>query len=267
MTQTILNYEERIVLFIDILGFKQLVNESITDNVKLEQIKTAINIIRKTYGITLKTKDRTITQFSDSIVISFLITEKGEVALLLAKTHLLIKTLILNDIVCRGGIARGHLIHDHIFMFGKALIDAYNLESNLAIFPRVIISDKSIIQIGKENYGYHPANNSSHEEKEIKSFISIDFDGVYFIDYFNLEIYSEMSQKDKNYVNKLRSLIEVQLQKNDKNLHIKQKYEWMKDKFNESVKLILTDKRVVVESMIYGSDKSSKFYKKLKPLK
>jgi hypothetical protein len=63
------------------------------------------------------------------------------VALLLAQTHKLIKKLILHGIVCRGGIAKGQLIHNHISIFGQAFIDAHNLESKLAIFPRVIIAD------------------------------------------------------------------------------------------------------------------------------
>ncbi len=266
MTKKISNYEERIVLFLDILGFKGLIKDSIEDAEKFQKIRTLIRVIRNVFNITQRTKERAITQFSDSLIVSFKITEKGEVAFLLAKTHELIKRLVLHEIVCRGGIAKGQLIHDHIFMFGQAFIDAYNLESKLAIFPRVIIVNESIITLGKKYYGYHPANNSIYEDKELKSFTSMDFDGYTFIDYFNSGTIWEMSAKDKFYIKKLRKLIVIQLQLNENKPYIKQKYEWMKDKFNERVKEIKTDKRIEIAGFKMGSDKSSKFYRELKPI-
>lgn len=259
-------YEERIVLFLDIMGFKELVKES-SDNIEtFNKIKTTVRIIRQTFKITKKTKERTITQFSDSIVVSFLISEKGEVAFLLAKTHQLIKRLILKDIICRGGIAKGKLIHDEFFLIGPAFINAYELESKIAIFPRVIISDQSIIKIGIENFGYHPANDSDYEKSEINSLIALDFDGFYYINYFSIESFWELSNNEKMYANKLRELIESCLCKFDQITYLKQKYEWMKDKFNEQTYAIKSDNRIEVGGIKIGSDKVSKFYKKLKPI-
>jgi hypothetical protein len=123
-----------------------------------------------------------------------------------------------------------------------------------------------MIKIGKQNYGYHPANNSSYEEKEIKSFISTDFDGYNFIDYFNNEIHFEMSVQDKFYLNKLREIIVYQLQHNENKPYIKLKYEWMKDKFNVKINAIKSDNRISVGGITIGSEKNTKFYKKLKPI-
>jgi hypothetical protein len=264
MTKTPSNYEERVVLFLDILGFKELINESIEETKTFEQIKTSIRVIREVFKITEKTKERTITQFSDSIAISFLTHQKGEVAFLLAKTQELIKKLILKGIVCRGGIAKGKLVHNDTFLFGPAFNEAYKLESKVAIFPRVIIDDRSILDIGIENFGYHPANDPKQEESEINSIISVDFDGLHFINYFNFETVWEMSEKEKLYLHKLNKLIVNQLIVNDNNQYVKKKYEWMRDKFNIKINKLKADNRIVVGGFNIGSDKRSKFYKTIK---
>jgi len=266
MTKKISNYEERIVLFLDILGFKELIKKSVEDSEKFQKIQTCIKVIRNVFNITQRTKERTITQFSDSLVVSFKITEKGEVALLLNKTKELIRKLILKEIVCSGGIAKGKLIHNNIFLFGPSFNEAYKLESKLAIFPRVIIADKSIIDIGVENYGYHPSNDPEYEESEINSLIKLDFDGFHYVDYFVVESFFDLSTKDRIYINMLRKLIVIQLDKFKYDDYNRKKYEWMKDKFNIRIKEIKTDKRIVIACFKIGSDKSSKFYKKLNPI-
>jgi hypothetical protein len=259
-----MKYENRIVLFLDILGFSELVSRSEKDKNDFEKIKTSIRIIRKIFNVTQKTKERTISQFSDSIVVSFLVTEKGEVDLLLQKTKLLIKRLILNKIVCRGGIAQGKLIHDNIFMFGPAFIKAYKLECSSAIYPRVIIEDESIIKIGIENYGFHPSQDQSMEESEIKSLLAKDIDGFYYINYFSVDTFWELSKSEKQYIKELRKLIVENLSSNLSNIKARAKFEWMKTKFNEKVPLIKTPKRLDTGTLgIWGSEKESKFYKNL----
>ncbi|MDD4759153.1 MAG: hypothetical protein PHO68_09525, partial [Lascolabacillus sp.] len=94
-------YEDRVVLFLDILGFSQLVKSSENNILEIKKIKDAIRTIQEVFDINQTTQERVITQFSDSIVVSFLISEKGEVAFLLSKTHKLIKTLIAQEIICR----------------------------------------------------------------------------------------------------------------------------------------------------------------------
>jgi len=266
MTKKISNYEERIVLFLDILGFKELIKKSVEDSEKFQKIQTCIKVIRNVFNITQRTKERTITQFSDSLVVSFKITEKGEVALLLNKTKELIRKLILKEIVCRGGIAKSKLIHNDIFLYGPAFNEAYKLESKLAIFPRVIIADKSIIDIGVKNYGYHPSNDPEYEESEINSLIKLDFDGFYYVDYFSSKSYLSLPIEDKNYINILRKLIDHQLDTFKTDDYKWQKYEWMKDKFNERIAAIKSHIKIEAGGLILESNKNTKFYKKIKPI-
>ena len=266
MIKEISNYEERIVLFLDILGFKELIKESVEDSAKFQKIQTCIKVIRNVFNITQKSNERTITQFSDSLVVSFKITEKGEVALLLNKTQELIRNLILKGFVCRGGIAKGELIHNNTFLFGPAFNESYKLESGLAIFPRVIIADQSIIDIGVENYGYHPSDDPQHEESEINSLIKLDFDGFYYVDYFSAKSYLSLSTEEKSYINILRKLINHQLDTFKADDYKRQKYEWMKDKFNKTITDIKSQIKIEVGGLTLESNKNTMFYKKIKPI-
>jgi hypothetical protein len=45
------------------------------------------------------------------------------------------------DMLIRGGLSRGQLIHNQAVVIGKALIEAYELESETAVFARVAASN------------------------------------------------------------------------------------------------------------------------------
>jgi hypothetical protein len=70
MTKKISDYEERIVLFLDILGFTEIVKDSAQCDEQFKKIQTCIRVIRKTFNITQITRERTITQFSDSLIVT-----------------------------------------------------------------------------------------------------------------------------------------------------------------------------------------------------
>ncbi|WP_320122110.1 hypothetical protein [uncultured Sphaerochaeta sp.] len=96
-------YTEKVVAFIDVLGFKNHIYESInTDNstneVKFNEIQAALNIIIEIADAdSLMNMNREVTQFSDSIIISFMVNEKSEVF------HTLIELLHMNMELLRYG--------------------------------------------------------------------------------------------------------------------------------------------------------------------
>jgi len=60
-------YEERIVLLLDILGFREMIESSAEKTEEIDKIKKAILTIREVFDIAQTTHERTITQFSDSM--------------------------------------------------------------------------------------------------------------------------------------------------------------------------------------------------------
>ena len=90
-----MNYENRITAFIDILGFKDILNKTVnkdeTDNeVEIDKLVRAYNSIRSVWDLdstneisnlltkTDKSKKK-ITTFSDCVVVSFPVEKKSEI--------------------------------------------------------------------------------------------------------------------------------------------------------------------------------------------
>lgn len=71
-------YEERIIAFIDILGFRTLINATVKDDIlqtdKLQSLIDALSLIKEEFNIVSKNSELPfsfeITYFSDSIVLS-----------------------------------------------------------------------------------------------------------------------------------------------------------------------------------------------------
>jgi hypothetical protein len=143
-----LQYQNRVVAFLDILGWKQAVLSDGNDVVKIlgktlaqlqgvtrhfNSLKTLLPEVQKWPG------DPVMTQFSDCLVLSVESNSHGRETLqnaLLTLTSILIQFGFL----LRGGITRGPLFHDSGLVYGPALIEAYELESKVASVPRVILS-------------------------------------------------------------------------------------------------------------------------------
>ena len=48
--------------------------------------------------------------------------------------------LLTEGLLIRGAVAKGPLYHKQSVMFGPALLDAYGLETNVAMYPRIVLS-------------------------------------------------------------------------------------------------------------------------------
>ncbi len=230
-------YEERLVVFIDILGFKDMID-------KPELIRRIFKKFNKIFNdeiknlIDEKMPTYQYTQFSDNIIISIKTNnENHNLFMILNILRLLQQSLIHkhnNKIFLRGGIVIGKLIHTENFQYGPALIEAHKIESETAIYPRILIEEKTyntLLEIkDNDKYDYN---------KYIKKYIKCDFDGNYFIDY--LAIYPNKKITDEycnTFYNEVYKII-TQLIKNKNDKKILQKYRWVKSKILENAKGII----------------------------
>ena len=181
-----LSYKKRIVAFIDIMGFKDIVSESENNIRKLKSIVEALEFL-KTWEVPDKwstefieieesaqkkgvhnfstSREIRCTCFSDSVVVSVLATSDNvnEVfSTLLTNIAFIGAELISEGILIRGGMTIGNLIHEKDgTVIGQAFIDAYELENSSAIYPRIIVSDRLIEQLNypilrkSDSYPYH----------------------------------------------------------------------------------------------------------------
>ena len=143
-------YKDRYIVFIDILGFKDIVNKSNNDNKKAEEILENLKCIERIKKendeiFKLTSINRRVTIFSDSIIISYplLHSESGCFLSLVLDIIYITIELLNKGVYIRGGMTYGKLYHENNICFGPAMVEAYSLEQE-AIYPIIIIDKKTI---------------------------------------------------------------------------------------------------------------------------
>lgn len=147
-----LKYEQKIVAFLDVLGWREIVKLSTSSqNDIIKMLGKTLAIFKSTENFYNSLKgmlpnnhgwpgNPVVTQFSDSIVISVSDDQHGQSALINA-LYLLTSNLIQYGFLIRGAIVRGGIYHNDGIIFGQGLIDAYELEKK-SCFPRIILSEE-----------------------------------------------------------------------------------------------------------------------------
>ena len=145
-----IEYENRMCIFMDILGFGKLVEKSVNEPPLREKIYAAVQTVSEALqrgeGPFYPLNDYTITYFSDNLVISSVMRGDAPNNLLYMLSHIygvLVELFELGFLI-RGGLSIGELVHTDTHLFGPALNHAVKLEKE-AFSPR-IISDRSLTQ-------------------------------------------------------------------------------------------------------------------------
>lgn len=157
---------DSVILFLDILGYKTLLE----NKEDFKNLFLAINNIRKQnipkfqvkYGLDKNSPSMEavpiMTSFSDCIVLSVPVNEIKEpfdighaVHILLSYLQQIADSLMTGGFILRGGLTRGNLYHTTGIVFGKALIEAYELEKK-AKNPRILVSDQLAEEYNKSKY-------------------------------------------------------------------------------------------------------------------
>jgi len=126
-------YEVRLVAFIDILGFKNVVKGT-KDERRLKSVLRAIDRLRD-LSDDVQPSSKQVSQFSDSIVVSYAVHERASVFYLLLDIAMAVLDLVYWGFAVRGGVTIGPLIHDEKHLLGQGLIDSYEMESKFAKYP------------------------------------------------------------------------------------------------------------------------------------
>lgn len=254
-------YEERLVAFIDILGFKEIVKQSENDPSKISLIYSVLNYLKnweipekwnlkfveieedaqkkgvEKFDIRGKTNS---TAFSDSIVVSVKVdNDVNEVASTLIVNLANIGAILFEKgVLFRGGLTIGNIIHDENgTVFGQGLIDSYKLETNNAKYPRIILSDKLIrclnypITTKKDRYPYHQYIDRFDDGCV----------GFHQMQYYQvMESWEEMTiEKLTESLDKVRKVIINGLDESFENPAVYEKYNWLKDQYHKLI--ILSD--------------------------
>lgn len=185
-------YEQRVVAFIDILGFKNKLIDSYTDANAFKAIHDALTELQETFNDPMKGDseegkkalriDTQTIQVSDSLIISRLAEEKGGIYSMLFDCSYAIHTLIRHGFLCRGAITVGQMYHKGSLMFGEAFVRAYQTEAAEKL--PIIKFDQALYDLanqypsmGNEGYGNEEVDYLAENCKELTP-------GIYYLDYF-----------------------------------------------------------------------------------
>lgn len=247
-------YKKHFVVFMDILGYKNLVIES--DKKKktaLEMIDKLEHMIKKCINGAMKNMkkysffDIEYVLFSDSLCI-FAPIDEYEVGRRLDKFNghsqkyvennymrLWILCKLIADIqleslqfgiIYRGAISLGNHFHSKNIIFSKALIDAYLAESTKAIYPRIIIlntPENDILELVPVLYKYFDLR------------VAADDDYLY-VDYLGkiVEFYGLLGASC-DYIKWHKNIIEKGIEDYLNTEKFLQKYAWMMNYHNNKL--------------------------------
>jgi hypothetical protein len=153
MSDSPIVYEDRLLAFLDILGFSERLLRSGKDQ-KLGRELLDFFVSLKTLLARFQSDDFAVTLFSDTLCISS--REPPNFSSFCCGLSLIVTSLLGLNYTVRGAVSRGLLYHKGDIIFGPCLVRAHNLENTLAIFPRIIIDPNLEANLDPEGRLFEP---------------------------------------------------------------------------------------------------------------
>jgi hypothetical protein len=175
-----IEFSERVVAFIDILGFGSLVRRMQTDADLRRDVYTALRrTLGKEQGLSaMQDRQVEMTSFPDCTVLS---SPAGNEREILAKAAYLTRDFLFSGILCRGAIVTGPAYHRDRILLGPAVVDAYERERGVAKFPRIVVSD---------DVAARARERDTQPDAIVKwsRVLRRDVDGCWFVDPFHFSV-------------------------------------------------------------------------------
>lgn len=229
-------YENRLVAFIDILGFSNLILRSEKEPARIPWLINILNAIKYNEGIKERFGKKLdvrmeFTAFSDCFVLSSRIPE-DPVNASLYQIALICTLLLKSGLFARGAVVEGNIYHRENVVLGPGLLDAYGKEQKEAIYPRIIVS-KNLVK----KY-YHEIKVPELDKiinKWSATLLRKDEDNIYFLDTIFSVPHSLKNADEKEHVELTKKHIEKQIKENKNKIDILNKYIWFKRYFNNII--------------------------------
>lgn len=245
---TMAGYEKSVTTFIDIMGFKALL-----DNKTPDEIAKDLSLFRKFAEGDEPGEIRLMTDFtlhsrvhaeivSDAIVrVRTTATDYRDGALhweLLDLLHIQVQC-IDEGIILRGALKIGDMHVGDRFsgpIFGPALAEAYLMEEKEVVYPMIAISEDSLMEHLSNPALWREGHSQRDELRQIEHLLKEDDRGILFLDYLRAA-YGEIGGRSAGWIRFMerhRDLIirELQVGHTDR---VRKKYEWLRAYHNDTV--------------------------------
>lgn len=206
-----IQYQNRLVAFIDVLGFSNLVFSDTKDH-----INRYFNFVLTDFEKAARKNDFEYVLISDSIVISTEFDKQHFKQLIHVVYKLQQKLMEDAGIIIRGGISYGELYFDSSknVVVGKGLMNAYKLEG-LAKYPRIILDRKLIPEF------FECTDTALRENRNLTYIPPLPYRADFiYLNYIQNFVFSNQQRK----FSMVLTLLKENYYKND----FIEKYEWLK---------------------------------------
>jgi len=236
-------YQRSLICHLDLLGFRQLIREKTPGEIsKVLRIFSDAVSPTKSGFIVQELDKKQFVAFSD-LHITVIPTEPTDQSarglLFLQILRLLHAQSILffdHDIVVRGGIVVGDAVRSYGRFFGQGIIDAYEVESKQALYPRIVVHPSVFTEI-RNNPRVWTHNDAATEMEAVKDLLHHDQEnGVYYIDY--LRVMKDELDFPENYglyLETFRQRLDTMLNETQ-DAGARSKLEWMRRYHRRTVK-------------------------------
>lgn len=238
------DYEECLVTFFDVLGFRNLLQTrsgaEIRELLSLFRRVSEGDAVRPTRSDEMRMISEVHAEIVSDAIVRTRTTETQYHAgplvwELIDLLHIQIDCLN-NGILVRGAMTIGHMHLGIGFdgpVFGPGLVQAYEMEDREVVFPRVAIHEDVIARHREDSSLWREGHDYEEEARHLRNLLREDESGLHYIDYLR----ASLSEFDNGYLDWLsflyrhKELVERGLSSNP-NATIRRKFSWLKNYHN-----------------------------------
>ena len=245
-TPTTRPYRPAVITFLDVLGFRERVAAS-RDATDIRRILSRLRSFAAgdeadSEGLLEEADGYEVTRsiaFSDSVVrIRFYDTEYPSGALfheVLSLLHVQ-SEMMADDVLVRGGCTVGDIYLEGDLAFGPGFNRAYDLESQFANVPRIVIGPEAFTALRNDPRLVAEDHEADEDIASIRRMLKRSDDGFWFVDYLQA-MRSELDEPEKHpeLVAQHRALIISGATAAPENSRVLQKYLWLARYLNDTI--------------------------------
>ena len=235
-------YTQYYFAFIDLLGFKEIVNTKTCNEIYeiFEEVKSKYypqkGINESEYAPIIPPDDIHYYIMSDSICIFIKSDIKSALTVLTwICLYLQVRLLCLKTpIFVRGSIALGNVYSDNNILYGPAMVEAYLRSEEIAQYPRIVIPKRLINEV-----------DNLDEKRFLNISTFLEADDLYVINYLEFFCLHQSSpEQKKNVINFITNILDTSLNKSVREKYSYVKYwmdQYLKKQENENEKQLEKD--------------------------
>ena len=215
---------EQIVMFLDVLGSRLLATDHDAEK-NLQNLSRALTLAHEIAALTRSSTTYRLATFTDNLVLGRPVgrSNVSSLAHTVRQAAAFQYALTRFGLFVRGGLTRGPLYMHTDFVFGPGLVEAYRLESSVAVQPRIVVSETALEPIRRR---VRLATASSN----IRQLLLVSGDGHVFVNY--LEVVKSESTGARAELQRHKRRVQEALRRSRGSARIWEKYRWLADYHN-----------------------------------